>query len=113
MIVSVEKFVRDGKVAVIYSNDHGAGWYSWHGIESLLYDPYIVEQLLSVHDRASDEQAQTVIQKYCFENHQLADHYPFDNLTIAWVSPGEKFRISEYDGLETVCLESSQRWLTA
>ena len=38
----MEKVIRDGKVAVLYSPGYGAGWFSWHGIEELLYDPVVV-----------------------------------------------------------------------
>ena len=38
----MNKLVRDGLVAIIVSPGHGAGWYSWHGIEELLFDPSIV-----------------------------------------------------------------------
>jgi hypothetical protein len=38
----MNKLVRDGLIAVIVSPGHGAGWYSWHGIEELLFDPSIV-----------------------------------------------------------------------
>ena len=32
----MKKLTKDGKVAVLYSPDFGAGWYSWHAIEELL-----------------------------------------------------------------------------
>jgi hypothetical protein len=38
----MEKVIRDGKVGVLYSPGHGAGWYSWHDVEELIYDPSIV-----------------------------------------------------------------------
>ena len=41
----MEKVIRDGKVAVLYSPGYGAGWYSWHDIEDLLYDPAVVEMV--------------------------------------------------------------------
>jgi hypothetical protein len=41
----MNKVVRDGKVAVIYSPHYGAGWYSWHGIPELLFDPAVVAMI--------------------------------------------------------------------
>ena len=39
----MKKEVRDGKVAVLVSPSFGAGWYTWHGIEELIFHPKIVE----------------------------------------------------------------------
>jgi hypothetical protein len=43
----MDKVIRDGKVAVLYSPGYGAGWYSWHDNEELLYDPVIVDMVES------------------------------------------------------------------
>ena len=39
----MQKLIRDGKVAVLVSPGFGAGWYGWHFIEELVFDPSIVE----------------------------------------------------------------------
>jgi hypothetical protein len=36
-----------------------------------------------------------------------------EDLVITWVPVGERFRIEEYDGSESLVLESNQRWMTA
>jgi hypothetical protein len=41
----MQKMLRDGQVAVLVSPGFGAGWYTWHSIEELVYDPSIVEWL--------------------------------------------------------------------
>ena len=51
----MNKLVRDGLIAVIVSPGHGAGWYSWHGIEELLFDPSIVAWIES-NERAVGHQ---------------------------------------------------------
>ena len=49
------RVVRDGYVAVLYSPGYGAGWYSWHRKEELLYDPTIVQMVLeNRHDDIED-----------------------------------------------------------
>lgn len=39
----MEKVIRDVKVAVLISQGFGAGWYSWHSKQELLFHPKIVE----------------------------------------------------------------------
>jgi len=106
------RVVRDGCVAVLYSPGYGAGWYSWHRKEELLYDPNIVAMVLSADKNRKN------IQDY------LSDKYKDDDdggpytgaaneLMVEWVPIGEKFRIDEYDGAETVVLASRENWLTA
>lgn len=41
----MEKLVRDGKVAILYSKGYGAGWYSWHGIKELIFHPKLIEMV--------------------------------------------------------------------
>ena len=38
----MNKLIRDGQVAVLVSPGYGAGWYTWHHIEELVYDPCVV-----------------------------------------------------------------------
>lgn len=39
----MQKVIRNGKVAVLYSPDYGAGWYTWHNKEELVFHPVLVE----------------------------------------------------------------------
>ena len=36
-----------------------------------------------------------------------------EDLEVKWVPVGARFRIDEYDGAETLVLESHETWLTA
>jgi hypothetical protein len=78
----MDKVIRDGKVAVLYSPGYGAGWFSWHGIEELLYD---------------------------------VDGYfgGADDLEIEWVDVGREFRITEYDGSESIEYKDEVKWRAA
>jgi hypothetical protein len=38
----MEKVVREGKVAVLYSPGFGAGWTTWGAPKELLFDPEVV-----------------------------------------------------------------------
>jgi hypothetical protein len=101
----MNKVVRDGRVAVIYSPHYGAGWYSWHLIPELLFDPAVVAMIET--DRYED------IEAYC------AEHWPDtyigdpEDLTIAWVEEGREFVINEYDGFESIEFKENMAWLVA
>jgi hypothetical protein len=101
----MNKVVRDGRVAVIYSPHYGAGWYSWHLIPELLFDPAVVAMIET--DRYED------IEAYC------AEHWPNiyigdpEDLTIAWVEEGREFQIEEYDGSEKLRFKDQEQWVVA
>jgi hypothetical protein len=103
----MKKLVRDGKVAVLVSSGFGAGWYSWHRIQKLLFDPDIVKmiELDWPHER---------ILSHC-EKFYGNDHYygGVAGLGVYWIAEGTKFRIDEYDGSETLKLQEEEEWIIA
>ena len=105
----MKKVIRDGKVAILYSPGFGSGWYSWHGIEELFYDPNIVDML----ERGKDPDA---IKKYCLEVHGK-DKKSYlggvDQLQVFWLDQGTEFYIDEYDGAESIVTKSDIKWLLA
>ena len=102
----MNKKTVDGLVAVLYSPDFGAGWYTWHNIVELLFDPKVVEMVL---DKTSSE----TIELYC--RTVYGDHYygGAEELTVAWVPPGTEFVIDDYDGAETITFKDKVKWVTA
>ena len=101
----MNKLVRDGKVAVWVSPGYGAGWYSWHGNEELLYDPSIAEWV-------EQEELDKVL-TYMELKHPDVYCGGLEDLEIKWVSTGDRFRIDEHDGAESLVLEKNEYWLTA
>ncbi len=98
----MDKVIRDGKVAVIFSFDFGAGWYSWHGIKELLFDPNVVKM---IEDGESP-------QEYC-EKLYKDSYISSDSLAIAWIPEGTEFYINEYDGREEIVFKELYNWLKA
>ena len=101
----MQKLIRDNKVAVLVSPGYGAGWYSWHDIEELIFDPSVVEWV--------ERQELDKIQAYMELKYPDAYCGGLEELEVNWVPVGERFRIEEYDGAESLVLESEQRWMTA
>ena len=101
----MNRLTRDGQVAVLYSPDFGAGWYSWHNIEELVFDPSVVEWVESGElDR---------IETYVTLKHPDAYIGGLENLKVKWIPTGTRFRIDEYDGNESVVVEGEDEWFTA
>ena len=100
----MERVVRDGLVAVIVSPGHGAGWYSWHGIEELLFDPTIVAWIES---NELDKIKHYITLKY--PNEYFGDV----KLSIRWITQGTAFKIDEYDGSESVSVRDQEEWIIA
>jgi len=101
----MNKLIRDGKVAVLVSPGYGAGWYTWHRNEELLYDPSIVEWI----EQGDLDKINTYLELKYPNDTSLG----LSDLEVNWVPTGARFRIDEYDGAETLVLESQEKWLTA
>ena len=101
----MNKLIRDQKVAVLVSPGYGAGWYSWHSNEELLYDPSIVEWV--------EQDDLDKIKTYLELKYPNDTTLGLEDLVVEWVPVGARFRIEEYDGAENLVLESEERWLTA
>lgn len=99
------KCTRNGHICVIYSPGYGAGWYTWHRIEELLYDPEVVKM---IEDNTPGEK----IEEYCRNTYGDECYLAAGDLAIAYVNPHDRFYIDEYDGAESVVLESEFPWIS-
>jgi hypothetical protein len=103
----MEKKIKDGMVAVLYSPYHGAGWYTWHNVEELLYDPKVVDMVL---EKTSAE----TIELYCDEVYGKNAYYGgADDLQVKWLPIGTHFHIHEYNGAESIEVREEMRWIVA
>jgi hypothetical protein len=102
----MQKKIVDGLVAVLYSPDFGAGWYTWHNIVELLFDPKVVDMVL---EKTSAE----TIELYC--KTVYGDHYYAGScdLEVAWVPTGTEFIIEDFDGNESITFKDKVNWVTA
>ncbi len=93
----MEKVIRDGAVAVLYSPGYGAGWHTWGAPVEAVFDPEMVEAVLAGDHKLAEEIAK---RKY-------PDAYTggVKGLAVEWIREGMPFRIKEYDGNESIeCL---------
>jgi hypothetical protein len=101
----LDKVIKDGHVAVLYSPGFGAGWYTWHHIQELIYDPRVVHYV--------ETGEKELILSYVEEIYPGIYTGGVDDLEVLWVKEGTRFRINEYDGSETVEFDYSVEWMTA
>jgi len=104
----MEKLIRDGKVAVIYSPGFGAGWYTWNQTEyghEMLFDPV----LASYVDEGKIDEALTYV------NVRFPEAYRggVEDLSVQWIPVGTAFRIHEYDGNESIEVKEEMDWVVA
>lgn len=110
MTIKIDRLIRDGLVAVLYSPGFGAGWSTWdpEHAEALTFDP----QIADIVDRADADWKEKV-------EALVAVKYPdtylggVEDLCVTWIPQGTRFRIEEYDGSESVQLLDQVNWLTA
>ena len=101
-----KKTTANGLVAVLYSPGFGAGWYTWHNVAELLFDPKVVDMVIQ---GVTSE----TIELYC--KTVYGDHYYAGScdLEVAWVPTGTEFVIDEYDGAETITFKDKVTWVIA
>lgn len=91
----MQKYMKDGKVAVLYSPGFGAGWYTWNTEhKDMIFDHDIVQAVL---DSNKD-----LARKLAEEKWPSVYLGGLEDLTVAWLDPGEQFIIEEYDGSESI-----------
>jgi hypothetical protein len=106
-ILAGRAYNEHGQVAVLVSHGYGAGWYTWHHVEALLYDPVVVHMVLN---KASADD----IVSYCDKTHGSQHYYGgTEGLVVHWLPRGARFQIDEFDGAESLRLESEQQWFVA
>ncbi len=104
----MDKVIRDGKVAVLYSPGYGAGWYTWNTqYPQLVFDPALVAM---VEDKTPDGWDYATYMETQYPN---AYDGGADGLTIEWLPQGTAFEIHEYDGSESIRVREQQDWLIA
>lgn len=106
----VEKVIRDGKVAVLYSPGYGAWWSTWAGSRELeefaLFDKRLVEM-------AESGATQEEVEKYLDDKFNDARFHAggWRDIAIKWFDVGERFRVLERDGNERIEIIYNDFWI--
>jgi hypothetical protein len=101
----MNKLVKDGKVAVLYSPGFGAGWSTWNTDHpDILFDPGMADLVL----KGDVEQARA------YASVKWPDVYlgGLEDLAVAWIDQGQLIKVNEYDGSESIEYRDSDDWIT-
>ncbi len=103
----MNKYERDGMVAVLVSKGFGAGWSTWNSeiAETICMDRDIVEAVIS----GDINKAIRIATEKC------GDFYTggASGLKVEWVPKGSAFEIEEYDGSESLHIIGERDYLVA
>lgn len=112
----MSKVERDGMVAILISPGYGAGWSTWAEYseqELILFDPDIVQLVL---DRNNSVITSEMFHEQVSHIWQLKSYTSYcspEALKVQWLPVGTIFRISEYDGAETLIMNKDDIWHVA
>ena len=94
----MKKYIKDGKIGVLFSPGYGAGWSTWgskENREAMVFCPELCEAV----DKGFPRGEILSIAKAQFPEEYLGG---LDDIEIVFLKPGTRFRIDEYDGSEGV-----------
>jgi hypothetical protein len=109
----MDRLIRDGEVAVLYSPGYGAGWSTWcHEDEQMRLDMLFDPQIADIRDRAAPDwqEKAEVIAQIKYPDAYIAG---LKNLLVRWLPVGTQFRVLEYDGDESIEINGEIAWITA
>jgi hypothetical protein len=102
----MKMFKKDGKTAVLVSPGFGAGFSTWNSSE-MAVDFDLVEAFL----KGDMTRFEYIV------NEKYGENLPYlggvDSLEVEWVDEGNKFRVEEYDGYESLEVFDEKGWFTA
>lgn len=95
----------DGKVGVLVSQGYGAGWSTWNCPECAV-DQELVQ---AFENNLSEDEIMAIAEK------NWPDAYKGGLLdcSVVWVDKGTAFRITEYDGAESIEFADTMNWTIA
>jgi hypothetical protein len=108
-VQTLRKYTNDkGEVAVLFSPGYGAGWSTWNcGAPQCLFEPEVVQWVL---DGKPEDKRPNV------EDGRYGEYFyagGMDDLDVAWLASGTRFRINEYDGYESLVADGDDQWSVA
>ena len=108
---------KKGEIAVLISRGFGAGWYSWNDqieIEGfdpkeLLFHPKLVALVNAKKPVTEEDIAEIFGEEEAEEGYWGAG----SELSIVWVNENSSFKVTEYDGAESLQYRDNTDWVVA
>jgi hypothetical protein len=113
MKMEVEKVIRDGMVAVLYSPGFGAGWSTWQHEEELKAFVMFDRRLVEAAERgASYDEVEEMLEEL-FGTEFYISTSGWSDIEVAWLPVGTRFEITEYDGAEGIRVFDESEYFVA
>ena len=101
------------RVGVVVKDRYGLGWSSEARSPEdawlMMFDPALVDIVLAKDYPAFVEWMHKNLPEYV----SYMDERHFMGLGVDWIDEGERFFIRQYDGAETLVVESALKWVVA
>lgn len=107
-----DKYIKDGKVGVLYSPGYGVGWSTWANddqAEFLCMDKTLVEMALAGESEGRVEDY--LASKDLPEAFMLV--LGWRQIVVEWVEAGMLFRVDEYEGNESLGFKHNIDFMSA
>jgi hypothetical protein len=100
----MNKVIRDGKVAVLYSPSFGAGWSTWNDSDYMF-----IPEIVKLVENKEYLKIPSEMKRLGYGGYYGGS----DDLQIEWIPVGTKFMIDEYDGYESIRYGTENYWKEA
>lgn len=106
---------KDGKVAVLYSPDFGAGWSTWNNpnwASLLTAHRDIVQAVLDEDEAKAGALAEQLVREATGNAEDYVCILGARGLKVEWLAKGSQFEIEEYDGSESLHVIGHRKYQT-
>lgn len=125
-MMNVPLYKKGNETGVLVSHGYGAGWSTWCSCPELAYDKRVIEFWLSHKDNKKfnhavasydHNDAKSKVLDFLHSLEYVDDDtqiclYGWDGIDLEFVPNGQLFRITEYDGAESIeLLDSDSAWM--
>lgn len=95
----------NNKIGVIISSGYGVGWSTW-GDSDMALDQELAQ---AISDKEPEEKISHIANKNWPEEYMGG----LDDCYVEWIDKGVRFKITEYDGFESIEFKEDDDWITA
>jgi hypothetical protein len=110
----MQKYVLNGEVALLHSDDWGTAWATWY--PETMFDAELIKLYLwwlGTDNSEIEHEVEYAARLYLEHAHPDVHFRGFEGLKLSWIKQGQEFIIKEYDGIETIMLKDKINWLVA
>jgi hypothetical protein len=114
-VIKPEKLIEDGMVAVLCSPGYGTGWSTWSSDDEVSTFVLFDRRLVNMARAGATADDVGGFLARIFEGDDDYDFYVggWHDIEIVWVPVGQKFRVREYDGSESIRFYDPNDYYTA